>query len=94
MSDERIAEKSAILALAGIVLLNEPLLTLFVSSSTAPVLVGVPPLYLYIFGVWGAVILAQYLIVRASPPAPEDGTEATPGNPQQPRPDLAHEETP
>ena len=64
-------ERSSVLFLAGCLALNVPLLALF----DRPVLVfGIPLLYLYLFGLWLALIVLLALINRARPgPLPSNG---------------------
>lgn len=70
----RALQRLVALALAGALALNYPLLSLF--DSAAPVL-GVPLLWLYLFVVWGLliVLVAATLerIGRARPPTRRDG---------------------
>ncbi|MDX2258981.1 MAG: hypothetical protein NW205_08700 [Hyphomicrobiaceae bacterium] len=61
--------RTIILALGALIALNEPLLGLF-TAPPAPASFGLPPLYLYVFAVWAAVILLQAAIVASADAAP------------------------
>lgn len=56
-------EKLALLFVLGALLLNFPVLAIFNRPAT---LVGIPVLYLYLFGVWLAGILAVLVLARSS----------------------------
>jgi hypothetical protein len=56
-----VGEKLALLFLLGALLLNFPVLAVFNRAAT---LAGVPILYLYLFGVWIAGIVAVALLAR------------------------------
>ena len=63
-SDKRIGRRLVGLFLLGMLLLNFPLLDL----ANRPVLIlGLPLLYLYLFGVWSLIILLIHLISRCRP---------------------------
>lgn len=64
----RVGEKLALLFFIAALLLNFPVLAIFNRRAE---LVGVPILYLYLFGVWIAGILAVLVLARA----PWDGEE-------------------
>jgi hypothetical protein len=57
-----VGEKLALLFLLGALLLNFPVLAVFNRAAT---LAGVPILYLYLFGVWIAGIVAVALLARS-----------------------------
>jgi hypothetical protein len=52
------------LFLLGLVLLNFPILCLFNRPELA---LGIPVLYLYLFGVWSLIILLIMLVNRSAP---------------------------
>jgi hypothetical protein len=56
-----VGEKLALLFLLGALLLNFPVLAVF---NRAAALAGVPVLYVYLFGVWIAGIVAVALLAR------------------------------
>lgn len=58
-----VGEKLALLFVLGVLLLNFPVLAIF---NTAATWAGVPVLYLYLFGVWLAGILAVLVLARSS----------------------------
>ena len=65
-SDKRIGRRLVGLFLLGMLLFNFPLLSL----ANRPVLVlGLPLLYLYLFGAWSLIILLIHLISRCRPDA-------------------------
>lgn len=57
----RIGEKLALLFALGVVALNFPVLGIF---NRAAAVGGIPGLYLYLFGVWIAVIIAVLVLAR------------------------------
>jgi hypothetical protein len=59
---KRTAEKLALLFVLGGLLLNFPVLAIFNRATT---LAGIPVLYLYLFGVWCAGIVAVAVLARA-----------------------------
>ena len=61
---KRRGERLIGLLLAGIVLLNFPLLSVF--DGTRPVF-GIPFLYLYLFSVWAMIIGIMAMILRGRP---------------------------
>ena len=63
---DRRGERLVVLALAGVLALNYPLLELF---NDARLVFGIPLLYLYLFVVWGALIgLGAWVLEGNSPP--------------------------
>ena len=64
---KRRGERLIGLLLAGVVLLNFPLLSVF--NGTRPVF-GIPFLYLYLFSVWILIIGVMALILRDRPAKP------------------------
>ncbi len=76
MSDnsDRRRERLVVLALAGVLALNYPLLQLF---DEARLVLGIPLLYLYLFCVWvGLIGLGAWILEGRSPPAGHgDGTD-------------------
>ena len=58
---DRTGERLGLLFLLGILLINFPILAIFHRAQT---FVGIPILYLYLFGVWTAGILAVFVLVR------------------------------
>jgi hypothetical protein len=58
---EGAGERLALVLLVGALLLNFPIFAIF--NRATPV-AGIPVFYLYLFGVWGAGILATWLLVR------------------------------
>jgi len=65
---KRRGERLIALLIAGVVLLNFPLLSVF--SGTRPVF-GIPLLYLYLFSVWILIIWIMALILRDRPAKPD-----------------------
>ncbi len=65
-------ERLVILALAGVLTLNYPLLGLF---NDARLVFGIPLLYLYLFLVWGGLIGLGAWVLEANGP-PKDRSEA------------------
>jgi hypothetical protein len=61
---KRRGERLIGLLIAGAVLLNFPLLSVF---SVDRMVFGVPVLYLYLFSVWGLIIGVKALILRGRP---------------------------
>ena len=59
---KRTAEKLALLFVLGGILLNFPVLAIFNHAATVA---GVPVLYLYLFGVWCAGIVAVAILARS-----------------------------
>lgn len=57
-----VGEKLALVLVLGALLLNFPVLAIFNRAATV---LGVPVLYLYLFGVWVAGIAAVFLLARA-----------------------------
>lgn len=65
----RLAERAGAVGLFGAALFNEPLIAAFNGA-----VAGVPALFLYVFGVWAALIaLLAALMIRAPAPPPKDG---------------------
>jgi hypothetical protein len=58
--ENRKSKRLVALFLLGFVLLNFPVLSLFNADLT---LFGLPLLYVYIFGIWGLLILLSALVV-------------------------------
>ena len=58
---DRVGERLGLLLLLGVLLINFPLLAIFHQSTT---IVGIPVLYVYLFGVWTAGIIAVFVLVR------------------------------
>lgn len=56
-----IGDKLALVLVVGALLLNFPVLAIFNRAATV---LGVPVLYLYLFGVWAAGIAAVFLLAR------------------------------
>lgn len=54
--------KLALLCILGALLINFPVLAIFNRAAT---LGGIPVLYLYLFGVWAAGIVAVIVLARA-----------------------------
>lgn len=57
----RVGDKLALLFVLGVLLLNAPVLAIFQRPTT---IAGVPILYLYLFGVWLAGIVAVWMLAR------------------------------
>lgn len=57
----RTAEKLTLLFVLGVLLINFPLLAIFNRPATVE---GLPILYVYLFAVWTAGILAVFLLTR------------------------------
>jgi hypothetical protein len=57
----RAGERLALLFLLGILLVNFPVLAIFHQPAT---LGGIPVLYLYLFGVWVAGIVAVFVLAH------------------------------
>jgi hypothetical protein len=64
---KRRGERLIGLLIAGAVLLNFPLLSVF---SVDRLVFGIPVLYLYLFSVWGLIICVKALILRGRPAEP------------------------
>jgi len=60
---DRLGERLGLLFLLGVLLINFPILAIFHQAQT---FVGIPVLYLYLFGVWTAGIVAVFILVRRS----------------------------
>ena len=58
---DRAGERLGLLFLLGILLLSFPILAIFHQPQ---MLIGIPVLYLYLFGVWTAGIVAVFVLVR------------------------------
>ena len=58
---DRLGERLGLLFLLGVLLVNFPILAIFHQPQT---LGGIPVLYLYLFGVWTAGIVAVFVLVR------------------------------
>jgi hypothetical protein len=58
---DRAGERAILLFLVGALLINFPILAVFNQSVT---FVGIPVLYLYLFGVWVAGIAAAFVLAR------------------------------
>ena len=58
---DRAGERLGLLFLLGILLLNFPILAIFHQPQT---LLGIPVLYLYLFGVWTAGIVAVIVMAH------------------------------
>lgn len=58
---EGAGERLALILLIGALLINFPIFAIF--NQATPV-AGIPILYLYLFGVWAAGILAVWLMAR------------------------------
>jgi hypothetical protein len=65
---KRVAEKLALLFVLGAVLINFPVLAIWNRAWT---IAGIPVLYLYLFGVWLAAILAIFVLARSRWPDEE-----------------------
>jgi len=66
----RVRERSVAFFLLGVILLNPPLLGLFGLGQS---LGGIPLLYLWLFGVWGLLIVLIGLTTREPPPGDSGG---------------------
>ena len=60
---DRLGERLGLLFLLGVLLINFPILAIFHQPLTFG---GIPVLYLYLFGVWTAGIVAVFVLVRRS----------------------------
>ena len=58
---EGAGERLALIFLVGVLLLNFPILAIF---NQATPIGGIPILYLYLFGVWAAGIVAAWMMAR------------------------------
>ena len=58
---DRVGERLGLAFLLGVLLINFPLLAIFHQPTT---IAGIPVLYLYLFGVWTAGIVAVFVLVR------------------------------
>jgi hypothetical protein len=56
-----VGEKLVLLFVVGALLLNFPVMAIFNRAATVG---GMPPLYLYLFGLWVAAIVAVVLLAR------------------------------
>ncbi|MFN8637460.1 MAG: hypothetical protein U0893_26715 [Chloroflexota bacterium] len=54
-------ERLVLLFLVGVLLIDFPLLAIFNQSATVA---GIPVLYVYLFGVWAAGIVAVFVLSR------------------------------
>jgi hypothetical protein len=54
-------ERLVVLFLLGALLINFPVLSIFNQSATVG---GIPLLYLYLFGIWAAGIVAVFVLAR------------------------------
>jgi hypothetical protein len=61
MRDEERGKRLIAVALLGLVAFNFPLLAV---AGTGPALLGLPPLYAYLFGAWAGLIALLALIVE------------------------------
>jgi hypothetical protein len=57
----RTGERLGLVFLLGILLINFPILAIFHQAQT---FAGIPILYLYLFGLWMAGIVAVFVLVR------------------------------
>ncbi len=60
-----LGERLVALFLLAVLLLNPPLLTIFDSSATVW---QIPTLYVYLFAVWGLLIILLALVTELTPP--------------------------
>jgi hypothetical protein len=60
---EEARERLALVFLIGALLINFPILAIFNRAATVG---GIPVLYLYLFGVWAAGIVAAWLLAGRS----------------------------
>jgi hypothetical protein len=60
---DRLGERLGLLFLLGVLLLNFPIVAIFHQARTVA---GIQVLYLYLFGVWTAGIVAVFVLVRRS----------------------------
>jgi hypothetical protein len=60
MTDQA-GERLALLFMLGVLLINFPILAIFHQATT---LAGIPVLYLYLFGVWTAGIVAVFVLAH------------------------------
>lgn len=58
---DRTGERLGLVFLLGVLLINFPILAIFNQAQTFG---GIPVLYLYLFGVWTAGIVAVFVLVR------------------------------
>ena len=58
---DRAGERLVLLFLLGALLINFPILGIFNQATTVA---GIPVLYLYLFGVWAAGIIAVFALVH------------------------------
>jgi hypothetical protein len=58
---DRAGERLGLAFLLGLLLVNFPVLAIFHQAQT---FVGIPVLYLYLFGVWTAGIVAVFVLAR------------------------------
>jgi len=58
---DRAGERLGLVFLLGVLLINFPILAIFHQPQT---IVGIPVLYVYLFGVWTAGIVAVFLLAR------------------------------
>jgi hypothetical protein len=61
VSDDRIGTRLVVLAVLAFALFNYPLLSLF---DVDAIVLGVPLVWLYVFGAWGALIVLVGLATR------------------------------
>ena len=73
-AERRLRENTVILFVVGFLALNYPLLSIF---DAATLVLGVPLLYVYLFLVWLALIVATAVVVqRHESPVGSDRTDA------------------
>jgi hypothetical protein len=70
MRDSLVGQRLILAFLLGVVLLNDPVLTLFDRGQQ---LAGIPLVYLYLFAVWSGLIAGLALTLSAGEPADRDG---------------------
>ena len=71
MNAGRLRERLMALFIAGVVVINYPLLHLF---DTHKIVLGIPLLYLYLFGCWGAIIALIVLVTERKRNRDQSGT--------------------
>ncbi len=76
---DRRGERLVVLALAGVLALNYPLLELF---NDARLVLGIPLLYLYLFLVWGGIIGLGAWVLEGKGPLRRRGDQKSPEHQQ------------
>jgi hypothetical protein len=77
---ERLSERALVVPIAAFLLLMPPLLTLFEGEGR---FLGIPLLYLYLFGVWALFIVVARIAARRLLAGQRAAGHGTPGQPRE-----------